>query len=102
MGYRKGYYRKDGTYVQGHYANNKSKSFSNKNNGCLVLLLAGLLSGLPISCSDSSSEKTDCPTKTCGDFKTQSAAQSAYNGNTSCYKNLDADEDGIACENLPK
>ncbi|TCN59838.1 hypothetical protein D0809_07915 [Flavobacterium circumlabens] len=110
MGYRNGYYRKDGTYVQGHYANNRSKSFSNKNNGCLVLLLAGLLLGLPMSCSDSSSDSPDkpskpnsnCPTKTCGDFSSQSAAQSTYNSNKSCYKNLDADGDGIACENLSK
>ncbi|RUT71338.1 hypothetical protein D0817_05535 [Flavobacterium cupreum] len=104
MGYRKGYYKKDGTYVQGHYANNRSKSFSNKNNGCLVLLLAALLLALPISCSDSSSssEPTTCPTKTCGDFSSQSAAQSTYNSNKSCYKNLDADGDGIACENLSK
>ncbi|MEO8533224.1 MAG: excalibur calcium-binding domain-containing protein, partial [Flavobacterium sp.] len=98
MGYRKGYFRKDGTYVQAHYANNRSKSFSNKNNGCFLLFSALLFLGLAISCSDSSSETTDCPTKTCGDFSSQSAAQSTYNSNKSCYKNLDADGDGIACE----
>lgn len=39
MGYRKGYYRKDGTYVQGHFTNtrSRSRSYSNKNSGCLLL-----------------------------------------------------------------
>jgi len=37
MGYRKGYYRKDGTYVQGHFTNTRSRSYSNKNSGCLLL-----------------------------------------------------------------
>ncbi|KLT69807.1 calcium-binding protein [Flavobacterium sp. ABG] len=62
-----------------------------------------------MACSDSSSsEKTDttaknnCPTKTCGDFTTQAQAQATFNSNKSCYKNLDADGDGIACENLSK
>ncbi|WP_417939879.1 excalibur calcium-binding domain-containing protein [Flavobacterium sp. RS13.1] len=50
---------------------------------------------LVISCSESDS---DCPTKTCGDFATHAEAQAAFNSNRSCYKNLDADGDGIACE----
>lgn len=108
MGYRKGYYRKDGTYVQGHFANNRSK-FSNKNNGCLLLILFFIAFSSMVSCSESSesTEKTtnsgsssNCPTKTCGDFATRAQAQAAYNSNKSCYKNLDSDGDGIACENL--
>lgn len=68
-----------------------------------------MLAGIIISCSDSgdSSEITsgsnsgsNCPTKTCGDFATRAQAQAAYNSNKSCYKNLDADGDGIACESL--
>ncbi|MCV9930435.1 excalibur calcium-binding domain-containing protein [Flavobacterium sp. LS1R49] len=107
MGYRKGYYKKNGTYVQGHFANTRSKSFSNKNNGCSVLLLAVTLLGFAVSCSETSDKPdnknaTDCPTKTCGDFSTQAQAQSTYNSNKKCYKNLDADGDGIARENLPK
>ncbi|WP_166924063.1 excalibur calcium-binding domain-containing protein [Flavobacterium poyangense] len=109
MGYRKGYFKKDGTYVQGHFANKRSKTFSNKNNGCLLFFVALLLLGLPIACSDSSSSETtgkkaqnDCPTKTCGDFTAQAQAQAAFNSNKSCYKNLDSDGDGIACENLSK
>jgi hypothetical protein len=108
MGYRKGYYRKDGTYVQGHYANNRSKSFSNKNNnGCVILILLFTAFSSILSCSESSdsSEKNStlgCPTKTCGDFTSQTQAQATFNNNKSCYKNLDADGDGIACENLSK
>ncbi len=41
-----------------------------------------------------------CPKMNCGDFASQGAAQSAYDGNRSCYKNLDRDNDGIACENM--
>lgn len=40
MGYRKGYFKKDGTYVEGHFTNQRSKGFSSKKgNGCLLLLL---------------------------------------------------------------
>lgn len=76
-----------------------------------------MLTGIIISCSDSgdsgeitsssssgtssnSGSNSNCPTKTCGDFSTRAQAQAAYNSNKSCYKNLDADGDGIACENL--
>ncbi|TDP02274.1 excalibur calcium-binding domain-containing protein [Flavobacterium sp. 245] len=65
-----------------------------------------ILTGIIISCSDSgetssnSSSSSNCPTKTCGDFATRAQAQAAYNSNKSCYKNLDSDGDGIACENL--
>ena len=107
MAYRKGYYKKNGTYVQGHFTKTKTKSFSNKNNGCSILLLMIVLFSSAISCSstsDTTDDKntTDCPTKTCGDFSTQAQAQATYNSNKNCYKNLDADNDGIACENLPK
>lgn len=113
MGYRKGYYKKDGTYVQPHFTNTRSKSYSSKNKGCLLLILLTMTFGFAISCSDSSdsssatgstggSSNSNCPTKTCGDFKTQPQAQATYDSNRSCYKNLDTDKDGIACENLPK
>lgn len=77
--------------------------------------LALTILGVIISCSESSDSVqensnpgsssnsgsgSNCPTKTCGDFSSQSAAQSAYNSNKKCYKNLDSDGDGIACENL--
>ncbi|WP_035647568.1 excalibur calcium-binding domain-containing protein [Flavobacterium sp. ASV13] len=74
----------------------------------ITILLFSLLSiiAFSISCSDSgetssnSNTSSNCPTKTCGDFATRAQAQAAYNNNKSCYKNLDADGDGIACENL--
>ena len=107
MGYRKGYYRKDGTYVQGHFTNMRSRSFSNKNQGCMLLFLAFTLITSIISCSDSSdgadiTPNSNCPTKTCGDFSSQAAAQAAYNSNKACYKSLDGDGNGKACESLPK
>jgi hypothetical protein len=102
MGYKKGYYKKDGTYVQGHYTSTKSKSYLNKNNkGCTGIFVVLTIFGLAISCSEQSN-KTDCPSKNCSDFSTQAQAQSTYNSDKDCYKNLDADNDGTACENLPK
>ena len=38
--------------------------------------------------------------KNCSDFPTQAAAQAAYNADPSDPNHLDADKDGIACENL--
>jgi hypothetical protein len=66
----------------------------------ITTILFSLLAFLTftISCSDSSDSGSDCPTKTCGDFATHAEAQAAFNSNKSCYKNLDADGDGIACE----
>lgn len=68
----------------------------------ITTLLFSLLAiiTLAISCSDSAETKSDCPTKTCGDFATRAQAQAAYNSNKSCYKNLDGDGNGKACENL--
>ncbi|MFC4392867.1 excalibur calcium-binding domain-containing protein [Flavobacterium quisquiliarum] len=115
MGYRKGYYKKNGTYVQGHFTNNRSKSFSNRNNGCMIIVLALFAFSSIISCSEStdstenitnsnsgsgSSTNSNCPTKTCADFKTQAEAQTTYNSNRKCYKNLDGNGDGKACESL--
>lgn len=116
MGYRRGYYRKDGTYVQGHFANNRSKSFSGKNkNGCVILIFLFITLSPIVACSESSdssgnitnsesgnnsSSNSNCPTKTCKDFATQAQAQEAYNSNKKCYKNLDGDGNGKACESL--
>ncbi|WP_299897162.1 hypothetical protein [uncultured Aquimarina sp.] len=41
MGYRRGYYKKDGTYVRGHYTNSGkrySKPNNKKDNGCASLI----------------------------------------------------------------
>ncbi|MBP1221648.1 excalibur calcium-binding domain-containing protein [Flavobacterium sp. 1355] len=71
------------------------------------IFIAIVLLRLAISCSESSDSadvtsntNSNCPTKTCGDFSSHAAAQSTYDSNKSCYKNLDSDGDGIACENL--
>lgn len=40
MAYRKGYFKKDGTYVQGHFTNHRKKGFApKKGNGCLLLII---------------------------------------------------------------
>ncbi|WP_353780112.1 excalibur calcium-binding domain-containing protein [Winogradskyella sp. 3972H.M.0a.05] len=96
MAYRKGYFKKDGTYVKGHYVTPKSnrKTYKKPKGGCIIVII--MISILSIvSCSDD-----DCPTRTCSDFSSQSEAQSTYDNDPNCYGNLDSDNDGIACENL--
>ena len=100
MGYRRGYYKKDGTYVQGHYVNSgsKLKSYNKKGKGgCISALLLFIVLTISMSCTDT----PDCESKNCSDFSTQSEAQSIYDSDSDCFENLDADNDGIACENLP-
>lgn len=102
MSYRKGYYKKDGTYVQGHYVNSRKtfKNFNNKkkNGGCAGVLLLLIILIISISCSD---DDSDCGSKTCSDFLSQSEAQLIFDMNRNCYRNLDIDNDNIPCENLP-
>lgn len=46
MSYRSGYYKKDGTYVQGHYVNSKThlkQSNNKKNIGCFSIFLLMLI-----------------------------------------------------------
>ncbi len=62
----------------------------------VALLLFAL--SLLIGCTCGS---TPCESKKCKDFKTQKAAQKAYDSDPDCYQNLDRDDDGIACESLP-
>lgn len=97
MSYRKGYYKKDGTYVQGHFVNKntkRKKSKSKNNVGCLLFIFL-LMTGITISCTEGS----NCADRTCSDFATQAEAQTAYEGDRDCYSNLDRDNDGLACEN---
>ncbi|MDX2304846.1 MAG: excalibur calcium-binding domain-containing protein [Microscillaceae bacterium] len=49
-----------------------------------------------LSCGSDS----DCKTKHCDDFRTQKEAQETYDSNRKCYKSLDSDGDGVACESL--
>ncbi|MEO4004955.1 MULTISPECIES: hypothetical protein [unclassified Flavobacterium] len=42
MAYRKGYFKKDGTYVQGHFTNHHRRSYKG-GNGCMILIVPALL-----------------------------------------------------------
>ncbi|WP_369617046.1 excalibur calcium-binding domain-containing protein [Flavobacterium sp. CFS9] len=86
----------------------------------MLILLMSMTFGLAASCSESSessesseplessnlpgttgnSSNSNCPTKTCADFETWAQAQAAYESNRNCYKNLDRDGNGKACESL--
>ena len=104
MKYRRGYHKKDGTYVQGHYVSEKSKNHKklNKKNrlGCFLTLFTLFTTiGLFISCEEL---ENGCEKRKCSDFNSQSEAQAYFNSNPSCSQNLDTDSDNIPCENLPK
>tara|TARA_R110000765_G_scaffold295818_3_gene390977 strand:- start:8320 stop:8625 length:306 start_codon:yes stop_codon:yes gene_type:complete len=98
MGYRRGYYKKDGTYVQGHFVskNHGGKRLKNTNKkGCLGVFLLLLVTFFSFSCETEST----CQSRNCADFANQAEAQAAFEGDKSCYSNLDRDNDNIACEN---
>lgn len=98
MSYRRGYYKKDGTYVQGHFVNKGGKRRNLKKNsksGCLGMFIAFLSIVISVSCT---TEGT-CKTKKCADFASQAEAQSTFESDKDCYSNLDRDNDNIACEN---
>jgi len=55
------------------------------------------------SCSKKEEPSTaapDCVPSRCSDYNSQSSAQAAFNSNPDCKKNLDADKDGTACEEV--
>ncbi|WP_430907040.1 DUF4236 domain-containing protein [Maribacter sp. 2-571] len=81
------------------------KTFSKfKNSGCLVALAPFLLTTIFISCTSVESEKIveagakECSDTNCANYTSQTAAQAAYNADPECRNDLDADKDGIACE----
>jgi hypothetical protein len=76
----------------------KQKSIIKYNKMKQILLIACMALGLT-ACTCGSSP---CEKKNCDDFKTQKEAQEAYDSNKDCYRNLDKDNDGVACESLPK
>lgn len=101
MVYKNEYYRKEGTYVNGHFITTKKSSITYWNNkGYLIFFPFFITLFSLISCSEDSG-KSNCPTKTCSEFTTQSQAQSTYDSDRECYMSLDGDGDGRACENLP-
>ncbi|WP_164721470.1 DUF4236 domain-containing protein [Maribacter sp. MJ134] len=75
-----------------------------KNSGCLVVLFSLLLISIPISCESIESGKVEeidsqeCRDTNCANYTSQSAAQNAYDADPECRNDLDADNDGIACE----
>ena len=98
MIYRKGYYKKDGTYVEGHFVSKaqSNKKFKNKNKSvCLGIFLVLSVALIGFSCT---SEST-CESKKCADFSNQAEAQATFESDKNCYSNLDRDNDNIACEN---
>lgn len=58
-----------------------------------IFCIASLV--LIFSCSK---EEKVCFDTNCADYTSQSAAQSAFNADPECRSDLDADNDGIACE----
>ena len=96
----KKYYDQENKVINTHF----NSTVKNNFNYFLLIAICIMLFSFT-SCSESSDSDeaivSSCPTKNCSDFSTQSQAQSTFNSNRNCYKNLDADSDGIACENLP-
>jgi hypothetical protein len=72
------------------------KNFS--KGGCVVILSVAFFLTLAVACTESD---TSCENRTCAEFQTQSEAQLEFDSNPACYRNLDSDNDGIPCENLP-
>lgn len=87
MGYRRGYYKKDGTYVQGHFVNKRTRGFKSKSGkgGCLGLMMLFLMLVVFLSCTSDS--ESPCAKKNCSDFASQAEAQSTFDGNKTCYSN---------------
>jgi hypothetical protein len=61
----------------------------------LILLMPLLMVGC------GGSPESACPSADCGNYATQQEAQSAYDADKACLGELDADKDGVACEQLP-
>ena len=77
----------------------RRKHFKKRRNALSLLLIVCL-----ISCSDVTNDETEnfsevgCFDTNCADYISQSAAQEAFNRDPECRNDLDADNDGIACE----
>jgi hypothetical protein len=71
------------------------KNFS--KSGCMLVFMMVFLLTFAFACTESGDE---CESKTCSDFQTQLEAQREFDSDPACYDNLDADGDGIPCENL--
>lgn len=56
-----------------------------------------LITFIFINC-DGDTNPTPCIDTNCSDYTSQAAAQAAFNADPDCRGDLDADNDGIACE----
>ncbi|MGB5929395.1 MAG: hypothetical protein WBH03_14535 [Cyclobacteriaceae bacterium] len=68
---------------------------------CIILLMVGCQSTTDSDVSPSSPPPlppSSCVDTNCSDYYSQSAAQAAYDADPECRGDLDADNDGIACE----
>ncbi len=81
------------------------KTFSKaKNSGCLVIFAPFFLTLIIMSCANLENERIeeidsiDCRDTNCANYTSQSAAQADFDANPECRNDLDADNDGIACE----
>ncbi len=80
------------------YRKNFSKT---KNKGCIIFfLIPWIFLFLIFSCSaaDSVNDSNPCEDTNCANYISQSEAQAAYDADPECRNDLDADKDGIACE----
>lgn len=87
MSYRKGYYKKDGTYVQGHFVNKsvkRKKSKIGSKGGCLGFILLSITTVIISYTNDS-----NCASKNCSGFSTQVEAQSTFDSDRNCYLNFE-------------
>lgn len=83
------------------------KAFSKgKSSGCLIVLFSFLLITVFISCTSNENEgeleeeiaSTGCVDTNCANYRSQAAAQAAFDADPECRNDLDADNDGFACE----
>ena len=101
MSYRRGYYKKDGTYVKGHYVSKNTKKAiqSKKKQGCVPILTIFLAIFCILSCEET---KSGCDKKQCVELNIQSEVQFFFNDNLNCCRYLDKENDNIPYKNLPK
>jgi len=76
------------------------KGFKKSKSGCMLFICFMILIITLFSCTTDDIDDTGSGDCSCSDFSTQSQAQSAFNSG-SCGNELDRDNDGIACEDLP-
>ncbi|WP_394970387.1 DUF4236 domain-containing protein [uncultured Croceitalea sp.] len=75
------------------------KTFSKTRNvGCLVLLILPLCIMLTFFSCSGEENTTPCRDTNCANYTSQANAQADFDADPECRNDLDADNDGIACE----